>query len=70
MAAGAHKRGVDAALLTAMFHGFLAGGGWSEERGTNALDDGSHFYDVYETSDGRYVASPPSSPSSTRRFCD
>lgn len=29
---------------------------WSEERGTNLLDSGSHFYEVYETSDGKYVS--------------
>jgi len=26
------------------------------ERGTNMLDSGAHFYEVYETADGRYVA--------------
>ena len=28
-------------------------------RGENLLDSGSHFYDVYETSDGRYVSIAP-----------
>jgi alpha-methylacyl-CoA racemase len=45
-----------AALLAAMFAGFLAGGGWSEERGANILDSGAPWYDVYETADGKYVA--------------
>ena len=45
-----------AALLAAMFSGFLATGSWSEERGTNILDTGAPWYDVYETADGRYVA--------------
>ena len=31
-------------------------GTWSEERGTNLYDSGAHFYDVYETSDGRHMA--------------
>ena len=31
-------------------------GVWSEGRGTNLLDTGAHFYDVYETSDGKYVS--------------
>src|SRR5262249_2926856 len=31
-------------------------GAWSTERGVNLLDGGAPFYDVYETSDGRYVA--------------
>jgi len=45
-----------AALLAAMFSGFLAGGQWSEERGTNVLDTGAPWYDVYQTADGKYVA--------------
>jgi len=45
-----------AALLAAMFAGFLAAGGWSEERGANILDGGAPWYDVYETADGKYVA--------------
>jgi alpha-methylacyl-CoA racemase len=31
-------------------------GRWKEERASNFLDSGAHFYDVYETSDGRYMA--------------
>ncbi|HYY62667.1 MAG TPA: CaiB/BaiF CoA-transferase family protein, partial [Burkholderiales bacterium] len=45
-----------AALLAAMFAGFLAAGSWSEERGANLLDSGAPWYDVYETADGKYVA--------------
>ncbi|MFN2643517.1 MAG: CaiB/BaiF CoA transferase family protein [Burkholderiales bacterium] len=45
-----------AALLAAMFAGFLATGGWSEERGVNILDSGAPWYDVYETADRKYVA--------------
>jgi alpha-methylacyl-CoA racemase len=44
-----------AALLAAMFHGFLAAKAWSEERGVNTLDTGAPWYDVYETKDGKYV---------------
>lgn len=44
-----------AAALMAMFFGMQASGQLSE-RGTNLLDTGSHFYDAYETADGRYVA--------------
>jgi alpha-methylacyl-CoA racemase len=39
-----------------MFHAFTAMGVWSEERGTNTLDSGAHFYDTYETADGRHVS--------------
>ena len=45
-----------AALLAAMFHGFLAAQQWSEERGSNILDTGAPWYDVYETADRKYVA--------------
>jgi alpha-methylacyl-CoA racemase len=45
-----------AATLMAMFHGMTAMGVWSEERGTNLLDSGAHFYDTFETSDGKYVS--------------
>lgn len=29
---------------------------WSGERGDNLLDSGAHFYDTYQTKDGRYMA--------------
>ena len=45
-----------AALLTTMFYAFRNMGLWSEERGTNVLDTGAHFYEVYQTKDGKYVA--------------
>ncbi len=44
-----------ASMLT-MMHSFLNAGYWLEERGVNILDTGAHFYDVYETSDQKYVA--------------
>jgi alpha-methylacyl-CoA racemase len=45
-----------AALQSAMIHGLRAAGVWSDEAGTNVLDSGAHFYEVYETADGRHVA--------------
>ncbi len=45
-----------AALLTTMIHGLRAMGLWRDERGTNLLDTGAHFYEVYETADGGHVA--------------
>ena len=45
-----------AMLLMAPFFGFFAGNAWSNQRGTNLLDTGAPFYDVYETADGKYVA--------------
>jgi alpha-methylacyl-CoA racemase len=45
-----------AALLMASIYGAQQTGFWSEQRGTNLLDSGAHFYEVYETSDGEYVS--------------
>jgi alpha-methylacyl-CoA racemase len=45
-----------AAVLTTMFHAFRAMGIWQDERGTNMLDTGAHYYDVYETADGKHVS--------------
>jgi alpha-methylacyl-CoA racemase len=45
-----------AASLMSMFYGFKAMGMWSDEKGENLLDGGAHFYDTYETSDGKWVA--------------
>jgi alpha-methylacyl-CoA racemase len=43
-------------LLTTIFHGMRAEGLWNDEPGTNVLDLGAPFYNVYETADGRYLA--------------
>ena len=50
-----------ASLMTAFF-GMARSGFWSEERGTNMLDTGAHFYNVYETADGRYISLGPIEP--------
>jgi alpha-methylacyl-CoA racemase len=43
------------AQLMSIFFGLDAMGGWGA-RGTNILDGGAHFYNVYETSDAEYVS--------------
>jgi len=45
-----------AALLMASIYGAHQTGYWSDERGTHMLDSGAHFYDVYETADGRWIS--------------
>jgi alpha-methylacyl-CoA racemase len=45
-----------AAALMTFFHGAQQSGWWKPERGTNLLDGGAHFYDTYETSDGKYIS--------------
>ena len=45
-----------AASLMAMFYGFKASGAWTENRRSNLLDGGAHFYDTYQCSDGKWVS--------------
>ncbi len=45
-----------AASLMTMFYGMNAMGILKDDRGANMLDGGAHFYDTYETKDGKYVA--------------
>jgi alpha-methylacyl-CoA racemase len=45
-----------AALLMSMIWSLRAAGFWRDERGVNMLDTGAHFYDTYETADGKYMA--------------
>ena len=46
-----------AAVLMSMFWGFKQMGTFDENaRGTNLLDTGAHFYDVYECSDAKFIS--------------
>src|SRR5260221_6648070 len=45
-----------AALLAAMFSGFIGAGTWSQGRGSNILDTGAPWYNVYGTKDGKFVS--------------
>jgi alpha-methylacyl-CoA racemase len=45
-----------AASLSTMFFGMKAMGVWTDERESNLLDGGAHFYDTYECSDGKWVS--------------
>jgi alpha-methylacyl-CoA racemase len=45
-----------AAALMTIIHGAHQAGWWKEERGSNMLDTGAHFYEVYQTKDGKYVS--------------
>jgi len=44
-----------ASLMTAIY-GMHGAGIWTNERGANILDTGAHYYDVYETQDGKHVS--------------
>ena len=50
-----------ASLMTAVY-GLRSAGLVNDERGVNLLDGGAHFYDVYETSDSKYIALAPIEP--------
>jgi crotonobetainyl-CoA:carnitine CoA-transferase CaiB-like acyl-CoA transferase len=56
---------VDAAIvdgtanLATTFFGMQAAGIWRNGRGTNITDSGSHFYDVYECADGKWITVGP-----------
>lgn len=58
------------ALLAAAFHGFVSAGTWATERGTNIVDSGAPFYDVYPTSDGRWLAVGAMEPAFYRDLLD
>jgi alpha-methylacyl-CoA racemase len=53
---------VDAAIvdgtasLMATFYQLRQNGEWTDQRGDNMLDSGAPWYDVYETSDGKFVS--------------
>lgn len=44
------------AALMAMIFDFHNIGQWRDERGVNLLDTGAHFYDTYETADGKFIS--------------
>lgn len=69
MLAALHQRGrtgagavIDASIVdgTLSLAGFILGlrneGQWSDQRGTNLLDTGAPYYDVYRTSDDKWMA--------------
>ena len=51
-----------AASLMTSAYALRAAGVADGPRGENVLDSGAHYYDVYETSDGRYVSIAPVEP--------
>jgi alpha-methylacyl-CoA racemase len=67
---------VDAAMidgvmsLYSVFYGMSASGMHTEEIGSNLFDGGAPFYNVYETSDGKYVTAAPIEPHFYRQLLD
>lgn len=58
------------AYLMMMMYELLGRGAWVEERESNPNDGGAHFYEVYETADGRYVAVAPMEPQFYRQLLE
>ena len=54
----------------AMIYSQLADGQWQDRRGANALDGGAHFYDAYETADGKFISIGPVEPQFYRLLLD
>jgi alpha-methylacyl-CoA racemase len=67
---------VDAAIvdgtahLSTMLVGMLGGGTWRPDRGTNLLDTGAPFYDVYACADGEHVAVGALEPQFWAALCE
>ena len=59
-----------ASLLMTLFHGRRMMGTWNDERGTNYVDSGAPFYNVYATADRRYVAVGAIEPKFQRALFD
>jgi alpha-methylacyl-CoA racemase len=59
-----------AAVLTTMLYAFRSIGAWTDERGTNVLDTGSHFYDVYRCADGEYISLGSIEPQFYAEMCE
>ena len=59
-----------AAIMMTMFYGMKAMGVWGEPPGTNILDTGAHFYDVYECADGKFLSVGAIEPKFYAELCD
>ena len=57
-----------AALLGTMVYEMWGLGHWNAARGTNSVDGGAPYYNVYATADGRYLAAGAMEPEFYRAF--
>ena len=69
-------RVVDAAItdgtasLMGLFYGLHHLGLWQNQRAVNLLDGAAHFYDTYETADGKFMAVGPIEPAFYQQLLD
>lgn len=59
-----------AASLMAVFYGMLQQGTWQDQRSSNVVDGGAHFYRTYETADGGHVAVGALEPHFYQSLCE
>lgn len=59
-----------AALLMTMMYGLKARGQWNDQRESNVIDGGAHFYGVYECADGKYLSVGAIEPQFYRHLLD
>lgn len=59
-----------ASVLGQMMWSFRGTGMWKDERGANLLDTGAPFYEVYETSDGKWMSVAPIEPQFYAQFLE
>ncbi|HKZ74198.1 MAG TPA: CaiB/BaiF CoA-transferase family protein [Steroidobacteraceae bacterium] len=59
-----------ASLLMSGVHALRAMQLWRDERGTNMGDTGAHYYEVYETQDGQFMAAGPAEPQFYRELIE
>ena len=45
-----------AGILMTPFYAYMAAGWWRDQRASNIVDGGAHFYNVYETADGKFIS--------------
>jgi len=45
-----------AAYLMSLFYGMFASGQWKDQRESNLLDGGAHFYGTYRCADGKWIS--------------
>jgi alpha-methylacyl-CoA racemase len=50
------------ASLMAMIYGWKSSGFWTDKRGSNVIDGGSHFYNAYQCADGQWISIGPVEP--------
>jgi alpha-methylacyl-CoA racemase len=58
------------ASLMSMIYGLAASGEWKDTRGVNFLDSGAHFYNTYETKDGKWISLGPIEPKFYREMLE